>query len=308
MRSRSGGNTVRVVGAILAGLLLPMSTLLATAGSATVLVTSHFIVTAPSDSSLFVTPINNGATNGAGSALLFVTPNDSPGGVCGCVTDTVPVGVVYNLFGGAEWAITNLDESTTIAPGTSFNVLVVPKPSASVFVQTATTANTSAAVTYIDSPLTNGKPNAHLLVTPNLNPPGMTGFVSNHRVGVAYSASRKQWGVLNEDAAAMPIGAHFNVMVGTTMSNGGKEIVQRNTSQNAAGEFTLISNPETTGNPNAAVFETPNYNPGGLGGTPDNVSTGVAYLLDPTDRETVFQEDGSSMPLGAAFNVLIYPS
>jgi hypothetical protein len=34
----------------------------------------------------------------------------------------------------------------------------------------------------------------------------------------------------------------------------------------------------------------------------------VLYFLSPTDRAVVFNEDTSSMPLGAAFNVIIYPS
>ena len=83
--------------AVLVGVLL-LLTVPATPASATVTVTSHFILTAPGNG-LFAAPINNGATNGAGNALLFVAPNYSAGGVCGCVSDSVPIGVVYNLFG-----------------------------------------------------------------------------------------------------------------------------------------------------------------------------------------------------------------
>ena len=109
--------------------------------SATVTVTSHFIYTSPGYGT-FVSPINNDATNGEANALLFVTPNYSAGGVCGCVADTVPIGVIYNLFGGAQWSIANLDEATNIAAGSTYNVLVVQKASKNVFVQTATSANT----------------------------------------------------------------------------------------------------------------------------------------------------------------------
>jgi len=296
-----------VTGSVLVGLLLPLSTAAAPPASATVLVTSHFIWT-NNTNDFFVSPINNGATNGHGNALLFVTPNDSPGGVCGCVTNTVPVGVIYNLFGGARWALFNEDESTDIPVGASFNVLVVPKTSSSAFVQTATKSNVSGALTLINSPLTNGKPDAQLLVTENYDPGSINGFVSDHPIGVAYSTIFKKWAVYNEDAQAMPVGAHFNVLVGTAASNGGKEILQRATSGNTAGQYTLINNGETTGNPNTIVFESPNYNPSGKGGTPDASVGGVAYLGDPTDHETVFHEDGSNVPLGAAFNVLIYPS
>ena len=143
--------------------------------SATVTVTSHFVYTAPGND-LFVAPINNDATNGEGNALLFVTPNYSAGGVCGCVAQTVPIGVIYNLFGGAEWAIANLDEATNIDAGSTYNVLVVQKANKNVFVQTATNANTSGGATYINSLKTNGKPNAQLLITENIDPGGNNEF------------------------------------------------------------------------------------------------------------------------------------
>ena len=276
--------------------------------SATVTVTSHFIWTANLSSPTFVTPINNDATNGEGKAMLFVTPNDSAGGVCGCVTDSVPVGVVYNIFGGAQWSVYNEDESTTVANGTSFNVLVVQQPSANVFVHTATTKNTSGAVTYVNSTQTNGNPNAQLLITPNNDPNGANSVNNDHPVGAFYSTTKKKWAILNEDAAAMTVGAHFNVMVGSSMSNGGQEILVKAKSTNTAGDSVLVKNAQSTGNPNAVLFETPNWNPGGAGGTFDSAATGVLYYQSPTDRAAVFNGDGTSMPLGAAFNVLIYPS
>ena len=196
--------------------------------SATVTVTSHFVYTSPGFGT-FVSPINNDATNGEGNALLFVTPNYSAGGVCGCVAQTVPFGVVYNLFGGAQWAIVNLDESTNIAAGSTYNVLVVQKSNKNVFVQTATNANTSGGATYINSLKTNGKPNAQLLITENLDPGSNNEFISNHPVGAFYNTSLQEWGILNEDGTSMPIGAHFNVMIGSKASNGGTEAVVRAT-------------------------------------------------------------------------------
>ena len=275
--------------------------------SATVTVTSHFVYTAPGND-LFVAPINNGATNGEGNALLFVTPNYSAGGVCGCVAQTVPIGVVYNLFGGAQWAITNLDESTNIAAGSTYNVLVVQKSNKNVFVQTATNANTSGGATYINSLKTNGKPNAQLLITENIDPGGANEFVSNHPVGAFYNPALKEWGILNEDGTSMPIGAHFNVMIGSKASNGGTEAVVRATSNNSGGSDVLIFGPPDTGNPNAAVFTTPNSDPGGVKNNFDASVTGVEYFQSPTDDWAVFQQDGSNMSLGYAFNVLSFSS
>lgn len=295
--------------ALFAGLtvLLPLAAGPAVPAAATVTVTSHFIYTAPGNGT-FVDPIDNDSTNGEGNALLFVTPNYSAGGVCGCVADTIPVGVIYNLFGGALWAVYNLDESTAIAAGSTYNVLVVQKSSAKVFVQTATTANTSGDSTFINSSLSNANPEAKLLVTGNYDPDGTNGFNSDHAVGVWYDTKKKEWAVFNEDSSAMAVGAHFNVMIGAKASNGGKEITVQATSGNSAGSEVLVNSPQTTGNPNAAVFETPNWNPGGSGGTYDDAAPGVEYFQSPTDEWAVFQEDGSDMPLDASFNVLAFSS
>ena len=135
MRSRPA---VSLLIALVIGSPLLLAIVPAEPASASVTVTSHFIWVAPGNGT-FVSPINNDATNGEGNALLFVTPNYSAGGVCGCVADTVPIGVIYNLFGGARWSITNLDESTNIDAGSTYNVLVVQKTTNKVFVQTATT-------------------------------------------------------------------------------------------------------------------------------------------------------------------------
>lgn len=293
---------------ISAGLFVPMGVEAAPPASGTVTVTSHFIVTATtSNTTGFVTVVNNAATNGLPNAMLFVTPNLSPGGVCTCSTDPVPVGVVYNLFGGARWAIFNEDESTDIPIGASFNVLVVQKPSKDVFVQTASLSNTGGGdFTTINSKLTNGKPKAQMIVTPNYDPGGTNGTLDGHTVGLFYESSA--WNVFNEDQAGMPLGAHFNVMIGATKSNGGQMILQTAKTSNISGDSTMIFNSRSTGNPNAVLFDTPNWNPGGSGGTSDTAATGVLYYLSPTDDAAVFNEDASSMPLGAAFNVLIFPS
>ncbi len=275
--------------------------------SATVTVTSHFIYTSPGYGT-FVSPINNDATNGEANALLFVTPNYSAGGVCGCVVDTVPLGVVYNVLGGARWSIAHLDEATNIDAGATYNVLVVQKASKNVFVQTATSANTLGGATYINSLKTNGKPNAQILITPNIDPGSTNQFVSDHPVGAYYNSSLKEWGILNEDGTAMSIGAHFNVMIGSKASNGGTEVVARATRNNSAGSFVLINSPEDNGNPNAAVFTTPNSDPGGVKSNFDASATGVEYFQSPTDDWAVFQEDGSSMSTGYAFNVLSFSS
>lgn len=286
---------------------LPLTGASAQAASAGVTVTSHFVWTATSANITGdATYINNFATNGLPGAILFVTPNYDQGGVCGCVYDPPLVGVWYNSL-AHKWTIFNEDQSAMPA-GASFNVLVVPHTNSSVFIQTATAGNSSGDSTYLSSPLTNGLPTARLMVTQVFNPGGTGGGIyNNHTIGVWYDTGAARWAIFEQDQTAMTPSASFNVMVGTKQSGGGTSALQTATAANIAGDSTFIANSKTTGNPNAVVFDTPNYNPGGAGGTYDAPATGV-WWSDTTGQAAVFNEDGSVMPLNAAFNLIIYQS
>jgi tRNA A-37 threonylcarbamoyl transferase component Bud32 len=83
----------------------------------------------------------------------------------------------------------------------------------SVFVHRATPENVSANSTYVDDPSTNGNPDAVLTVTQNWNPKGAAGTYDAHPIGVWYDAGVRKWAIFNEDRAAMPEGASFNVVV-----------------------------------------------------------------------------------------------
>jgi hypothetical protein len=276
---------------------------------APVTVTSHFVWTATSDNSTGAfTFINNFATNNRPGAKLFITHNWTQGGVCGCVDDTSPVGVWYDTS-SQKWAIFNENTHSAMPAGASFNVLVVPAASSSVFTQHATMTNTDHNTTYINSSLTNGLPGARLMITPVFNAPnGVT--LNDQFAGVGYSPRRRQWGILNEDkTASMPLDASFNVMVGTSNSGGGTSALQTATTTNINGRITFIHNSLTTGDPNEILFETPNWNPsGGTNGTYDNAP--IATYWSPTaGKAAIFNdEDNATMPLHAAFNLLIYQS
>lgn len=58
----------------------------------------------------------------------------------------------------------------------------------------------------IDNPATNGNPDAIVIVTQL-----WTGVYNPHPVGVFYTGGK--WTIFNEDEAAMPVGAQFNVLV-----------------------------------------------------------------------------------------------
>jgi hypothetical protein len=276
--------------------------------AAAVTVTSHFIWTATSANIVdFVSLIDNDATNGEPNALLFVTPTDDPGGVCGCVLDTAPIAVIW-AGNDNEWAIANEDLSD-MAVGASFNVLVVEKPTKDAFVATATAAGTTANGTTINAKAINGKGAALLQVTQSM-PAGLGSILNDHPIGVVYGlgASGNEWAIQNLDNATMPVNAKFNVLVGGKPSNGGKAVLLAGTSGNTLGSSTFISNSETTGNPNTVIFDTENADPSLNFGSGDPVQTGVIYSTN-TDVAAVFNEGGSSMPTTTHyFNLLVFPS
>lgn len=83
-----------------------------------------------------------------------------------------------------------------------------------VFIHRATAANITSNYTVIDHPSCNGNPNAILIITSNWNPGGVLPNVNNnHATGVWYTGTR--WAVFNQDLAAMPVNAAFNVLVVT---------------------------------------------------------------------------------------------
>ncbi len=100
-------------------------------------------------------------------------------------------------------------------PGTNGDAsdAIGAQPGGSVFVHRATSENVSANSSYIDDPSTNGNPDAVLTVTQNWNPGGDGGTYNAHPIGVWYDASAEKWAIANEDRAAMPEGAAFNVVV-----------------------------------------------------------------------------------------------
>ena len=155
------------------------------------------------------TYIDHPLTNNNPNAIVLVTPNWNPGGV-GNTYNNHPIGVYYS-GGEQKWAVFNQDLAS-MPTGAAFNVLI-PATGADAFVHTATAANITGNWTTIDHPLTNGNPNAIVLVTQNWNPSGGSGTYNNHPIGVWYSNSAQKWSVFNQDLASMPDGAAFNVIV-----------------------------------------------------------------------------------------------
>jgi len=176
------------------------------------------------------------------------------------------------------------------------------------FVHRAAARNIVDNSTYIDNPLTNGNPDALLLVTQVREPDGDN--VNNARpIGVWYDANRDgKWAIFNQDRAQMPDGAAFNVVVlqasEDAAATDGYSFVHRASPDNTVGDSTYVDRPVANGNPDLVVSVTPNWNPGGGSGTYDNHPVGLRYDAG-RERWAIFNQDRAQMPDGAAFNVMI---
>jgi len=243
------------------------------------------------------TYIDHARTNNNPNAIMLVTQNWNPGGV-GSTYNDHPIGVWYD-GGENKWAIFNQDIAS-MPVDAAFNVLI-PPDDGDLFVHTATTTNLIAQSTFIDHPLTNGNPNAIVLVTQNWNPGGVGSTYNNHAIGVWYSNSTKKWAIFNQDKVNMPVGAAFNVLIPATDT---AAFVHTATATNIISNSTFIDHPFTNGDPNAIVLVTQNWNPGGVGGTYNNHAIGVWYSFG-AQKWAIFNQDIAAIPIGASFNVLV---
>ncbi len=159
----------------------------------------------------YATLIEHPLTDNDPNAIFFVTQNWNPGGVGGSGTyNPHPVSLWY-VDVEDQWAIFNTDLAD-MPVGASFNVFV-PLPGPDVFIHQATAANSTLGWTYLDHPLLNGNPHAHILVAQNWNPGGSVGTTNNKEVGVWYVDAQDKWAIFNQDRSLMPEGASFNVFV-----------------------------------------------------------------------------------------------
>jgi hypothetical protein len=163
-------------------------------------VVTHFVFTAGSADTIGDSAyIDNPATNDQGGALLFVTSNYDPGGGCGCVFDSDPIGVWYNRALG-QWAVFN-ENGNAMPLNESFNVLVVPtdKTSHSVFLAESIPNNTVGDYTFISNSVADGNPYAKIQVTQNFGPDVLGGTYNAHPIGVWYDNTAGLWAIFNED-------------------------------------------------------------------------------------------------------------
>jgi len=164
------------------------------------------------------------------------------------------------------------------------------------FVHRATADNSRGDYTYLSDPALNGDPNAVVLAAPTDARGG--GGEYDHNVGVWFEPEARKWAIFNQDRAAVPEGATFQVVIPAEPEG----FVHRSTPENASEKGIYLDNPLVNGKPDAALSVTQNWNPGGGRGVYNDHAVDVRYD-EGREAWEVFNEDGTALPEGASFNV-----
>jgi len=224
-------------------------------------------------------------------ALVLITSHWNPPSGGGGVYVQHPQGV---WFTGSVWSIFNQN----LQPMQVTSAYVVVVAAQGTFLHRAVAnVNINGNWTSIEHPALNGNPGALCQITQNWNPPGGGGTYNPHHVAVWYNGSH--WAVYNQDMAAMPPGAAFNVRI---TPPGPHAFLHRAVPGNISGHVTTIRHPELDGQPGKKLLATPNWNPGGGGGVYNNHAIGVYYT---GANWAIYNQDIAPMPPNAAFNVEI---
>jgi hypothetical protein len=256
------------------------------------IVEATFLHTATTANSTYDwTDLDNSLTNNNPAAVVFATPNWSPPGGTG-LYDNHAIGVWYH---DGRWAVFNQDR-TVIPAGAAFNIHVWSGSTGTVLVHSATSGNIVRDYTTIDHAASNNQLSALVWVTPTFAPAKV---YDNHPIGVFYTNGR--WSVYHQDQSTMAVSTAYNVAIG---SNGAEAAyVHTATAGNSVNNYTDLDNVAFNGHPNAMLFVTPNWNPAGGSGVYDNHNIGVWYH---NGHWSVFHQDQTPIPAGAAFNIMAY--
>jgi hypothetical protein len=165
------------------------------------------------------------------------------------------------------------------------------------FKHRATEENCRGDYTYVSDPSTNGDPKAIVLVS-DQKAAGTSSY--GHNIGVWYEAGAQKWAIFNQDLAAVPSGATFEVEVPLPAAT----FVHRAGVLNTANNYTYLDNELTNGEPDAGLSVTQNWNPGGGRGIYNDHPVGAVYDAK-LKKWAVFNRDGKPMPKGASFNIAV---
>lgn len=262
---------------------------------------SIFVHTATSaNTSGYITTISHPDLDGNPDAKIVVTHNWNPNGTNSNVYNNNIDGVWYN---GSNWTIYNEDYTTPMVAGASFNVYIRGNDS-NVITQIATVANQNGTdyYSFIDNPITNGNPNANLVMDNYFNP---NSVYINSNYGFYYNTTFNQWAIYSESHTPIPVGAAFNVIVEPSNDNV-VSFRHQATTANTAYNLTMIDHPLLNGKPNAVFVFSHNW---GSGGDSSNMLIdkvqGVYYY---GSHWYIYNEDLSAMDVNSLYNIVVMTS
>ena len=230
------------------------------------------------------------------AATLLLTRQAAPFGALGFPNDH-PLAVGWDPS-IAQWVAVNAD-ATAIPGSTAVNALVVTDEFQYFsFVHESTASNIQGNWTWISGASTNDRPGARVQITPRIQSVGST--ANDHPLGVWYDTNRGQWAIFQQDLGSLPEGQYFNVVVPPDTE--AVNYVHTVDAGNIDGFRTVLDHPMLNGRPDAMVYVTQNFNPGGSGGVYNPEHVGVVYS-PTTERWSLYNESGADMPMGASFNV-----
>jgi hypothetical protein len=170
-----------------------------------------------------------------------------------------------------------------------------------VFTHTATDANSRDYYTYISDPAIDGDPNAVVLVAESTDRRNDGDATYDHNIGVWYEGvNEKKWAIFNQDRAAIPAGATFEVIIPPASET----FVHYAKLDNTEGNSTYLDSPLTNREQDAVLTVTQNWNPGGGRGVYNDHPISVLYDADMR-KWAICNRGGAPMPDGAAFNIAV---
>ncbi len=236
------------------------------------------------------TTINNALLNGEPNALLFVTPAEIPAASPFPHTLAVAYDAVH-----ARWTIQTADGANMPTPASFYVLKASADEAAFTTVSSATHLRPDAAA--IDNPLTNGNPDAMILVTQNFGT-GVTNAANDHFLGVWYDATSQRWLIFNQDTAPMAAGVMFNVLVIPP-----RQGFQLQTQGGVANYKSRLNNPDLNGNPYARIYVMHNWNPPESPNEKFN-NHPIGVFFDTTDQHWyLYNRDFAPITTTATFNV-----
>ena len=233
------------------------------------------------------------ALNGNGNLNMLVTHNYNPNGATGTYVDE-KLGLRYQ---SQKWRIFNQDLSAFI-DNTFYNVLI-PGPDIYSWKHTSSNSNITQNYTIIDDGRINNNPNAMVFVFDQL------ANYNKEVIGVFYSTGNSKWCIYNQEGSNVDMEAALDFSIVVPKPNADyKAIIHTADGNNTSNHFTYLNHADLNNNPDAIIFVTQVWNPGGGSGVYNNHNVGVQYRNN--NKWVVYNEDLANMPLGASFNVLIF--